>query len=100
MDEASRHVVEFLEGVQAVRRGLHGVWNHYSRRGLKVSNYPGLGPIWALEGYFDLGFLINGADGRTYELSARLRWSGDDWRVQADISVEQENDHGDLSDLV
>jgi hypothetical protein len=31
-------VVAFLEGVQAARQGLHVVWTHYTRRGLKVSS--------------------------------------------------------------
>ncbi len=95
MDEASRNVVAFLEGVQSVRQELHGVWNHYTRRGLSVSNYPGCGPIWALDGYFDLGIMVAGTDGRNYELSARLRWSGGEWVVQTDVSLEQKNERGD-----
>ncbi|HEY7157474.1 MAG TPA: hypothetical protein VH575_26200 [Gemmataceae bacterium] len=88
-------MVAFLEGVQAVRQGLHAVWNHYTRRGLKVSNYPGCGPLWALEGYFDLGIVVAGTDGRNYELSARLRWSGSEWAVQADACLEKEGERGD-----
>ena len=95
MDEASRNVVAFLEGVQGVEQELHAVWNHYTRRGLKVSNYPTCGPIWALAGYFDLGIIVTGADGRNYELSARLRWSGGDWVVQAHASLEQESERGE-----
>jgi len=95
VDEASRQVVAFLEGVHGVRQELHAVWNHYTRRGLKVSNYPGRGPAWALDGYLDFGFMVTGADGRNYELSARLRWTGGEWVVQADVSLEQENERGD-----
>ena len=96
MDEImSGNVVAFLEGVQAVRQELHAVWNHYTRRGLKVSNYPGCGPLWALDGYLDLGIVVTGADARNYELSARLRWSGGEWVVQADASLEQETERGD-----
>jgi hypothetical protein len=94
VDEGSQVVVGFLDGVQAVRTELHAVWNHYTRRGLKVSNYPGCGPIWALDGYFDLGFTVAGVDGRNYVLSARLRWSGGEWIVQADIAHEHEDDLG------
>lgn len=47
VDESSRNVVAFLEGEQAVRQELHAVSNHYIRRGLKVSNYPGCGPTAA-----------------------------------------------------
>ena len=47
MDESSQVVVAFLEGVQAVREELQGVWNHYTRRGSssrssQVSGRPGL----------------------------------------------------------
>lgn len=97
MDEASRNIAAFLEGVQSVRRELHAVWNHYTRRGLKISNYPTCGPTWALAGYFDLGMVVAGADGRNYALSARLRWSGGEWVVQADISLEQVSDRGDCT---
>lgn len=94
MDEASRNVVAFLEGVQSVREELHAVWNHYTRRGLKISNYPGCGPTWALAGYFDLGIMVTGSDGRNYDLSARLRWSSGEWVMQSDISLEQEDERG------
>ena len=47
MDESSQVVVAFLEGVQAVREELQGVWNHYTRRGFKLSKFPGFGPAWA-----------------------------------------------------
>ncbi len=95
MDEASRNVVAFLEGVQAARRGLHAVWQHYARRGLAVSSQAlGFGPVWA-EGYLDLGLMVTGADGRNYDLSARLRWSGGEWVIQADASLEQVSDRGD-----
>jgi hypothetical protein len=97
VDEASRNVVAFLEGVQSVREELHSVWNHYTRRGLKISNYPGCGPTWALAGYFDLGIMVIGGDGRNYDLFARLRWSSGEWVVQADISLEQETEQGDCT---
>ena len=98
MDEASRNVVAFLEGVQAARQELHAVWNHYTRRGLKVSSHAfRFGPIWAPDGYLDLGMMVTGADGRNYELSARLRWSGGEWVVQADARLEPESEAGDLS---
>ena len=91
MDESSQAVVAFLEGVQGVREELQGVWNHYTRRGLKLSKYPGFGPP-GLAGYFDLGFAVTGTDGSNYELSTRLRWSGDEWVVQADVNDQQEDE--------
>ena len=97
MDEASRNVVAFLEGVQSVREELHAVWNHYTRRGLSISNYPGCGPTWALAEYLDLGIMVTGTDGRNYDLSARLRWSIGEWVVQADISLEQESQRCDCT---
>jgi len=97
VDEASRNVVAFLEGVQAVRQELYAVWNHYTRRGLKVSYHPNFGPVWALDGYLDLGITVAGTDGRNYQLSARLRWSGGEWVAQADASLEQESERGDWS---
>ncbi len=45
-----------------------------------------------LDGYFDLGVTVTGVDGRNYELSARLRWSRDEWVVQADASQQQEDE--------
>lgn len=39
--------------------------------------------------------MVGGNDGRNYELSARLRWSGGEWVVQADASLEQESERGD-----
>ena len=95
MDSASRNVVALLEGVQAVRKDLHTVRNHYIRRRLKVSHDPGCGPIWALDGYFDLGIMVTGADGQNYELSARLMWPGAEWAIRSDASLEQEGENGE-----
>jgi hypothetical protein len=97
VDEASRNVVAFLEGVQAARQGLRAVWNHYTRQGLRSSSHAlRFGPAWALAGCLDFGITVTGADGRDYGLSARLRWSGGEWVVQADASLEQEGEDGDL----
>jgi hypothetical protein len=94
VDVESLNVIAFLEGVEAVRQELHVVWNHYTRRGLKVSSYSTTyGPIWVLDG-FDLGIMVSGREGRNYELSARLRWSSGEWLVQADASLEEEDERG------
>lgn len=94
MDEASQNVVAFLNCVLDVRDKCSGVWNHYTRRGLKVSNYPTFGPIW-YPGGFSFGIMVTGADGRNYELSSTLRWAEGAWVVQADVSLEQETERGD-----
>jgi hypothetical protein len=93
MDNASINVVAFIDTMQDARNELHSVWNHFARRRLKVSSESlRTGPIWALAGYFDFGFMVTGGDGRNYDLSARLRWKGEEWVIEADICLEEEDE--------
>lgn len=96
MDEASRTIVAFLEGIEEARRELHRVWSHYARRGLKVSSRCiSFGPMWA-DGGLLLGVWVTGGDNKGYDLCVRLRWSEGEWIIQADVSREDEAPGGEL----
>ena len=53
--------------------------------------------FWALDGYFDFDPVVTGSDGRSYELSARLRWWNEEWTINADVSVERESESGEFN---
>ena len=95
MSDSGPDIARFLTGVLRTRDTLHGVYNHYVRRGNKVHwGRNATGPIWAEFGYFEYGLMVTGSDGKNYELSARLRWPGEKWIAEAEAAIEEEDAAG------
>ena len=98
MLDSNADIARFLTGVLRTRDRLHDVYNHYVRRRNKVHWGTNVtGPIWAESGYIEYGLMVTGSDGKNYELSARLRWPGDKWIIEAEAAMEEEDDAGNWS---
>jgi hypothetical protein len=95
LTESGADIACFLTRVLRTRDVLQGVYAHYVRRGNRVHwGTNGTGPIWAADSYIEYGLMVTGSDGRNYELSARLRWSGERWIVEAEAAMEEEDAAG------
>ena len=81
---------------------LDGIWNHYQRRGTRPKR-----PFLVLSGRpfrihegestrefhgsVGLGLLVEGADGREYQLSVDVLWNADCWALTTEAWVEVES---------
>jgi hypothetical protein len=98
MDEASCHTIEFLEALQEGMCRLGDTWGYYVGRGarparpfLVLSGRPfrvhEMGSSREFNGAISLGLEVKGADGKEYELSVGVLWSGERWTITTETAV-------------
>lgn len=92
MDPASQAALAFIEGVQAARRELGAVRQHFSKRGLEVfGDSLCFGPIWGDDRLY-FGIMVQGTDGRNYELLVCLHWTTSEWIIETDASIKMKTE--------